>query len=659
MMEDDGVRHAPSPVKSERPDYVGRYRIEALLGRGGTASVHRVFDSARGRSVALKRFMLPDEPRRTVAADTTWGAGIGGDSGDKRKRTRVRIQLNRLFQREYQMLAQLTHPSIVEVYDYGLFKGAPFYTMELLEGRDLSQLGQVPWRRVCALLRDVASALTLLHARRLLHGDLSPRNVHCTREGHAKLLDFGAMAAMGPSELLVGTPGYVAPEVLQQLPLDARADLYALGALGYTLLTGRAPYPAQRLADLDDAYRVPPRPPSSYEPDLPEALDALIMQLIALDRAERPGSAIELVDRLSALAGFEHDARLVLASVYLSTPTLVGRKTELVAARGCALRTLRGRGASLLVEGYRGVGRTRFLDACALEGKLAGMLVLRGDARSTAGQELALVRSLLLQLHSELAQHERERFALPEELARTLLPSFSWSRAAREQTDLTPQPLAADSVELARLLPEYLLRLASARPLMVLLDDFEQAEPHSAAVVAGLARAADGGRFMVVISSELIEPSERSELSANHARSEAALRVLRTYCRTLTLQPLSAEQTTALLRSAFGDTPNLPLVADRLHALSAGMPSPCLELARHLVDTGVIRYEAGGFVLPQDMTAQTLPDNLQPVLRARFARLSPGARELGATLALCDGAPLSLSQCLASAPGSDPDQTQR
>src|SRR5262249_16391647 len=129
-----------------------------------------------------------------------------------------------LLELEYYTLAQLAHPSIIEVYEYGVDEHGPYYTMELLDGEDLDRRGRMPWNEVCSLVCEVASSLAILHARGLLHRDVSARNVRCTAEGRAKLIDFGAMAPMGVAKSIVGTPPFMAPEVLQLQELDARAD---------------------------------------------------------------------------------------------------------------------------------------------------------------------------------------------------------------------------------------------------------------------------------------------------------------------------------------------------------------------------------------------------------------------------------------------------
>ena len=162
-----------------------------------------------------------------------------------------------MLEREYYTLVQLAHPRIIAVYDFGVDSNGPYYLMELLEGTDLQNVDRLPWRTACIALRDVASALAMLHSRGVVHRDVSMRNVHWDSE-HAKLIDFGAMTPMGVAKDVVGTAPFAAPEAVQLQALDGRADLYSLGALAYRLLTGRHAYPARRFADLRDSWRSKP-----------------------------------------------------------------------------------------------------------------------------------------------------------------------------------------------------------------------------------------------------------------------------------------------------------------------------------------------------------------------------------------------------------------
>src|SRR4051812_42395808 len=138
----------------------GRYTVESVLGRGGMGAVYRVRDARSGGLVALKRVRARDARK-----------------AQKRKA---------LLEREYHTLSQLAHPRIIEVYDYGIDDVGPYYTMELLDGKDLDQGGRLAWKRVCAVLCDVASSLAILHSRGLLHRDVSARNVRITGDGRAK-----------------------------------------------------------------------------------------------------------------------------------------------------------------------------------------------------------------------------------------------------------------------------------------------------------------------------------------------------------------------------------------------------------------------------------------------------------------------------------------
>ena len=168
-----------SSLPSGAPRVANRYLVKEELASGGMGIVYRVLDRSTGEDPALKRLN-----REAVSQPFLVAA----------------------FEREYQVLAGLAHPRIIRVFDYGVDEIGAYYTMELLEGQDMRKAAPLPYREACALLRDVATSLALLHARRLIHRDLSPANVRMTPDGHCKLIDFGALASFGSSRLVVGTP---------------------------------------------------------------------------------------------------------------------------------------------------------------------------------------------------------------------------------------------------------------------------------------------------------------------------------------------------------------------------------------------------------------------------------------------------------------------
>jgi tetratricopeptide (TPR) repeat protein len=572
----------------------GRYVVEEAVGGGGMAAVYKVRDLRNDKRVALKRGLAAAN-RRSI----------------KRKE---------LLEREFHTLAQLAHPSIIEVYDYGVDDEGPYYTMELLDGADLHGAGPTPWRTACALLRDVASSLALLHSRGLLHRDVSARNVRCTANGRAKLIDFGAMTSLGVARDVVGTPPFLAPEVLQMQALDGRADLYSVGALGYYMLTGQHAYPARRFRDLRDAWRTRPAPASRNIPDLPPALNALIMQLLSLDRNARLHSAAEVMQRLSTIAGLPLEEHSQVSRAYLTTPMLVARDATLVAVRRRMLSLARGDGGSMLIQGEPGSGRSRLLDACALEAKLVGAAVLRADASDDRG-EWGVARVLGAQLVQLMPEQAHDAARLSRDVLGLVIDAL---RNTESATSISAA--LNDRSLLIRELRDFILVLARQQRLVIVIDDADKIDEQSAALLAAIAHKTERHPLFLAIA---VDPERGFAVSA-------PMRLLQLVSERIELDLLKHDQTENLLRSVFGDVPYLPMVAGRIHQLSQGNPRTIMELAQHLVDRGLARYEAGAWSLPHLLGDSDLPDTLSASLTSRLRELSNEARELCEALCLAD-----------------------
>jgi len=581
----------------------GRYRVVELLGKGGMGTVHRAVDTRDGRELALKRLVL---------------SGKGKDES-----------IAELFEREYHTLSELAHPRIIEVYDYGRDEEGAYYTMELLTGSDLREKGQVPWETACALLRDLASSLAIVHSRRLIHADLSPRNVRCTADGRAKLLDFGAMMPMGVPKRTVGTPPFVAPEMLHFASLDGRTDIYGLGALGYWLLTGQHAYPARDFSHLADRWALPLRPPSHLRPEIPQAVSELVMDCLQLDRGARPRTAGVVMERLCAIASLPFEEQDDVAAAYLTTPTLVGREGELALVRQRLIMMSAGRGAVIVADGAPGSGRSRFLSACVLEAKLLGRQVIRidsGDSRERGQAGYGAARSLCDQvfaLDAGAARHAAEAEA--SVLAHVLDP---------ERVGVEPCAPAPSAQDLLRALSDFFAAATHKHDVVIAVDDADRLDAESASLLVSLARRNDARPKCLLLTMDAEGPGS------------AALDVLRREGEALTLAPLSMEQTEQLAQSVFGDVKHSVLLARRLHSVSGGNPRAILQLATHLVEQKTVRYEAGSFVLPERLLERDLPQSVSEALRGRLEGLDPDARELGCMLALTDPRELSVGSYL-------------
>lgn len=295
----------------------GRYEVKRLLGRGGMGAVYEAVQQPLGRKVALKviRRALSDEP-----------------SAVKR------------FTQEAQAVAQLSHPNIVTLFDFGQTdEGVPgagqlFLAMELLEGRSLERAirddGPLPWERALSIVSDVCRALVEAHDKGVIHRDLKPDNVMLVsgREervkvvdfGVAKLLDQGAGSTMTGTGLVVGTPGYISPEQVNGTNDDPRSDLYALGVMWFEMLTGRAPFEGETpmkvvLRHLHDPA---PRPSALASSALPREVDALVQRLLGKTPEARAESAAALLTELSDLIAKKDRLEAEVSTATLSADEL-------------------------------------------------------------------------------------------------------------------------------------------------------------------------------------------------------------------------------------------------------------------------------------------------------------------------------------------------
>lgn len=306
-------------------DFVG-YRIEELIGRGGMGVVYRAYDLRLKRAIALK-LVAPE-----LALD---------------ERFRAR------FARETELAMAIEHPNVIPIYDAGDVDGRLYLAMRLIDGPDLRGVmraeGALPPTRACAICRQVAAALDAAHAKGLVHRDVKPSNVLVAADDHVYVADLGIgrrleEAARPGEDRSVGTPAYLAPEEIEGLPVDGRADVYSLGCLFFECLTGEAPFTRDsRLALAWAHLEEEPPAATARNGELPSAIDGVLAKALA----KSPD------DRYSSCDAFMRDAQQALG---LNRPRDSRRLRALLVLAGVAvaaavaLAFLRGHGAAAAPE---------------------------------------------------------------------------------------------------------------------------------------------------------------------------------------------------------------------------------------------------------------------------------------------------------------------
>jgi serine/threonine-protein kinase len=279
-----------------RARQLGQYTLEEKLGEGGMGTVYRARHAMMRRPTAVK--LLPPDK--------------AGEANLAR------------FEREVQLTAQLTHPNTITIFDYGRTPdGVFYYAMELLDGATLDDVvrldGAQPPGRVLKVLAEVASALEEAHGVDFIHRDIKPANIIlCSQGGKpdvAKLVDFGLVKDLAgadgveltSTEAITGTPLYLSPEALNAPEkVDARSDIYALGAVGYFLLTGEHVFTGHTLVEVCGHHlHTEPEPPSQrLGQPVPADLETVLLSCLAKEASDRPQSASELLARVHSCASW-------------------------------------------------------------------------------------------------------------------------------------------------------------------------------------------------------------------------------------------------------------------------------------------------------------------------------------------------------------------
>jgi len=268
-------------VEARRDNFLSRYQVIEEIGRGSFGAIYRGYDTKLDRPVAIKKLY----PRRKTE------------------------DMMARFLREAKITARLKHENIVAFYDYHQENGEFYMVMELVPGRPLDEIlqeGPLPLLDMEDIIQAVGSALQYAHDNRVIHRDLKASNILVTDDLHVKVTDFGIARMAGEEELThtttsIGTPTIMAPEQIMGKEVDYRVDIFALGVLLYQMTTGTLPFPGDNIGQVvNNILYSEPEPPSKYNPEVPTALDLVILKALAKNPEERYQEVDDLTQAISA-----------------------------------------------------------------------------------------------------------------------------------------------------------------------------------------------------------------------------------------------------------------------------------------------------------------------------------------------------------------------
>ena len=575
-------------------DTIGPYRYQRPLGRGGMSHVILGRDPA-GTAVALKIL----------------------------KANRFRTGLAR-FRREFRALARLKHPNVIRVESYGDIHGHPYIAMECIEGTDLYQeIRGLPrtdlskrWARVEEVLIDLCRALAYIHQRGLIHRDLKPSNVLITSDGVCKLTDFGIVKELDPetdvqlSTTLVGTWAYASPEQISGRALDHRSDLYSLGVILYTMLTGRRPFQAKDMAGyLQQHQKHEATPPIKLVPGTPAQLNAICVRLLQKLPRNRFQSAQEILYQLEQI-----DMEVGEAQESAQwTPILVGRDDLVDRTRDAVGRLTRAEGGVLMIEGGEGSGKTRMVGVALHHARLMGIPVHQTPMSSGAGS-----------FESVLSIGRRLGEALDDEVSPELIEGLAAFVKEEGQIGSDARYQLFDGMR------DALQRILSHGPWILAIDDFHNAPGPLVELLGYIVRSLIGRDKLPLLIILSARRDKNSKLMAS-VRDGTALSM---HPEMIELASLTSEHVRAIVTDMLGDGKAALDLARTLSEETEGNPFFVAEFLRSLIQQGVIvsKGSEGHKLIANAVDLAggelTIPHSVRAMIRDRLLPLGPHAREV-------------------------------
>jgi serine phosphatase RsbU (regulator of sigma subunit)/serine/threonine protein kinase len=566
-----------------------RYQDLGLLGEGGMGLVYRVRDTITQRECALKILS------RKIASEEAF------------------LQ----FKQEFWYMSRLNHPHIIHVYEYGVLDDqAPYFTMELVPGQELSDLNRVDVNTAYRVLIQATKALGFIHSRLLVHSDIKPENLRIREDGTLKLMDFGLMQPLGnrSNGQLTGTVAYMPPEVPQRGVINESSDIYSLGVVAYELLAGVQPFIGTTILEVLKAHiNSEPAPLKTFRSDLPDELIRIVRKMMARDQADRYPNSSELLSDLAAASGLkealESDEE---RSSYLSSHVLVGRDSELKVLKDLQAEVNAGTSRAIFVSAPAGVGKSRLIEEFKIHSQLAEIPFAQGICNeqgmssyepvvNALNQILPLTPPLSLLKHGPILAH-----LLPRLIDQGLEP----------KPDFDPRN---QKIALFESIVEWLREVAAQKKyksLVLFIDDLHWSDLASIDLLNFLIRELGEARVMIMGSFRDDELPPNSPLWQTIEEQAA---------QQLTILPFTPGHVAELIEKMLRHVDYKPDFIPYFYGATSGNAFFIREMMRYLMEEQLIYRDKATWIIPDSYTEWKLPTSIGDTIQHRLKRLSPEA----------------------------------
>ena len=604
---------------------LGPYEIISPLGAGGMGEVWRARDTRLNREVAIK--VLP--------------ASLANDA-DRLLR----------FEQEARATSALNHPNIVTIHELGDVEAGRFIVMELVDGRTLRALideGLSP-DALAQLGSQMVKALGAAHAAGITHRDIKPENIMVRDDGYVKVLDFG-LARLVPRGMdaeaatlqytrpgtLLGSTRYMSPEQARGESVSHPSDIFSLGMIFYEMATGRHPFVTDSiLGTLNAITQQVPLTPSRLNPEIPSAIEILILRMLEKDSRLRP-TAGEVEIALAEIGGQSLSGESRSPVLRPRTRHTVGREKAHAELREALTSAFAGKGLLMCVPGEPGMGKTTLVEdfLSDLRAGSQACIIARGRcSERLAGTEAYLpwLEALDSLLRGADGQ-SRASLLGGESITQTtkrLAPTWYAQAMPLQPDDSSVERLlaerAASQERMKREFGALLEEVSERRPLVLFFDDLHWADVSTIDLLAYLASKFDSMRVLIIAT---YRPSDL--LLAKHPFLQVRPDLqARGVCREIELEFLSRSEIEKYLALEFPEHRFPAELPALIHAKTEGNPLFMADLVRYLRDRGVIAEQQGRWVLAQSLPSieRDLPESVRGMIERKIAQLSEEDRRL-------------------------------